>query len=272
MENMDLSSSDRIQTIKCLRDKGNTLSVELGSDNSEKQWENENSTAITYDGIPSEVTRASDVVWEQTKNDSDVSNGTKEVLEIKSEVEQKVNKFQLELDTRKYDGTSQLKIAGISEDESDCLIFEIDEEDTITEQWETEDEIIFDEVFNFNSQNKMPPAVNTNKRETVRDRNIVGNTVENTLKESVAEEWNKRNWRSEDPKEKLDTDDPEWERIKTLTTDEERYRAVKDCWNSHNVSNHHKNLTSQSFRLRRLKKKGSTVHHNKESEVQREIP
>ncbi|XP_067120554.1 filamin-A-interacting protein 1-like [Centruroides vittatus] len=256
----------RDRSIECLRDERNRLSVELASDNSEKQLENENSTAITHDGIPTEITRES----EQTKNDSDVCNGTKEVLEINREEEQKVNKFPLELDTSKDDETSQLKIASISENESDYLILEIDEKDTITEQWETEDEIISDEIFDFNSQNKMSPAVNTNKRENVRDRNIVGNTVDSTLiaevwnkgHDKICKKWNKRNWRSEDPTEKLDTDDPEWERVKTLTTEEERYRAVKNRWHSHSVPNPHKDLTSQSFRLRRSKKEGSTAHHN----------
>ncbi|XP_023218631.1 uncharacterized protein LOC111620862 isoform X3 [Centruroides sculpturatus] len=209
-----------------------------------------------------------------------VSNEIKEVLEIKSDDEQKVNKFQLELDTNKDDGPSQLKIANISEDESDCLILEINEMDTITEQSETEDEkkskislsapksTSLKEKDQLNSQNKMFPAGSSDKHEIIQEKNIAENSVESILKESVSEKWNKehdktsnrkfnkRNWRREDPTEKIDIDDPEWERVKTLTTDEERYSAVKNCWNSDSVPNPHKDLTSHSFRLRRMKKEG----------------
>ncbi|XP_067129153.1 putative leucine-rich repeat-containing protein DDB_G0290503 [Centruroides vittatus] len=215
-----------------------------------------------------------------------VSNETKEVLEIKSDEEQKVNKFQLDLDTNKDDGPSQLRIANISEDESDCLILEISEMDTITEQSETEDEkkskislsalksASLKEKDQPNSQNKMFPAGSSDKHEIIQDGNVAENSIESILKESVPEEWNKehdktsnrklnkRNWRREDPTEKIDIDDPEWEKVKTLTTDEERYSAVKNCWNSDSVPNPHKDLTSHSFRLMRMKKEGYIAQHS----------
>ncbi|XP_067143028.1 GRIP and coiled-coil domain-containing protein-like [Centruroides vittatus] len=215
-----------------------------------------------------------------------VSNEKNEVLEIKSDEEQKVNKFQLELDTNKDDGPSQLKIANISEDESDCLILEINEMDTITEQSETEDEkkskislsaqksASLKEKEQLNSQNKILPAGSSDKHEIIQDGNIAENSVESVLKESVSEErnkerdktnnrkLNKRNWKREDPTEEKDIIDPEWERVKILTTDEERYSAVKNCWNSDSVPNPHKDLTSHSFRLRRMKKEGSIAQHS----------
>ncbi|KAF8781938.1 hypothetical protein HNY73_012280 [Argiope bruennichi] len=52
--------------------------------------------------------------------------------------------------------------------------------------------------------------------------------------------------------EKEDLINPGWNKIRELSTDEERYRQVRDCWKSKNIPNPFKNLTYYSYRKRKV--------------------
>lgn len=51
---------------------------------------------------------------------------------------------------------------------------------------------------------------------------------------------------SDDPAENADNNDPEWELLRKLETDEERYKAVRERWRSIVVPNPNRNLTHRS--------------------------
>ncbi|GIY83746.1 hypothetical protein CEXT_153961 [Caerostris extrusa] len=63
--------------------------------------------------------------------------------------------------------------------------------------------------------------------------------------------------------EKEDLTNPGWNKIKGLSTDEERYQQVRDCWNSATIPNPNKNLTYLSFRKKHLDINGANAHQRK---------
>lgn len=55
---------------------------------------------------------------------------------------------------------------------------------------------------------------------------------------------------SEDPAENLDNDNPAWEALRQLTTDEERYEHVHKVWRSSQIPDPHQELTTFHYRRR----------------------
>ncbi|XP_067137737.1 kinesin-like protein KIF20B [Centruroides vittatus] len=92
--------------------------------------------------------------------------------------------------------------------------------------------------------------ISSNKDNHLENRNDT-KTGESSVKESK-----KPKYVIEDPVEIGDINDPEWENIRCLNTDDERYRAVKACWGSKSVPNPNKDLTRHNYRLRKMKEEG----------------
>ncbi|XP_076352232.1 uncharacterized protein LOC143247704 [Tachypleus tridentatus] len=61
-------------------------------------------------------------------------------------------------------------------------------------------------------------------------------------------------FKSKDPQENKDIENPEWDQIRELKTDEERYRKVQSLWKNVSVPNPNRDLTFHSFRKKRLQK------------------
>ncbi|KAL1419051.1 hypothetical protein MTO96_005168 [Rhipicephalus appendiculatus] len=57
---------------------------------------------------------------------------------------------------------------------------------------------------------------------------------------------------SEDPAENMDNENPEWEAVRCLTTDEERYQAVQAVWHNVKIPDPHKELSTFHYRRRTL--------------------
>ncbi|CAN8005269.1 unnamed protein product [Ixodes hexagonus] len=62
---------------------------------------------------------------------------------------------------------------------------------------------------------------------------------------------------SEDPEENNDNENPEWERLRQLTTDEERYEAVRNVWHNSTIPNPHCELTTFHYRRQMLRVQGA---------------
>ncbi|XP_023222740.1 uncharacterized protein LOC111624166 [Centruroides sculpturatus] len=100
------------------------------------------------------------------------------------------------------------------------------------------------------------------KKKTRIVRNRISCNKENRLEkrnetktgESSVKETKKPKYVIEDPLELGDINDPEWENVRCLNTDDERYSAVKACWGSTRVPKPNKDLTRHNYRLRKMKK------------------
>ncbi|XP_067120952.1 GRIP and coiled-coil domain-containing protein-like [Centruroides vittatus] len=75
----------------------------------------------------------------------------------------------------------------------------------------------------------------------------------------------------EDSIEITDINDPEWENIRCLNTDDERYSAVKACWASKRVPNPNKDLTRHNYRLRKMDKEDYKASVNDTSKGKRTV-
>lgn len=62
---------------------------------------------------------------------------------------------------------------------------------------------------------------------------------------------------SEDPEENNDNENPEWERLRQLSTDEERYEAVRNVWHNSTIPNPHSELTTFHYRQQILGAQGT---------------
>lgn len=63
---------------------------------------------------------------------------------------------------------------------------------------------------------------------------------------------NRAPFTSEDPAENMDNENPEWEAVRRLTTDEERYQAVQAVWHNVKIPDPHKELSTFHYRRRTL--------------------
>lgn len=63
---------------------------------------------------------------------------------------------------------------------------------------------------------------------------------------------NRAPFMSEDPAENKDIENPEWEAVRRLSTDEERYQAVQKVWHNSRIPDPHKELTTFHYRRRML--------------------
>lgn len=57
---------------------------------------------------------------------------------------------------------------------------------------------------------------------------------------------------SDNPEENDDNNDPEWEHLRRLSNDKERYKALRERWHSIVIPDPNLDLTSQTFRKRRI--------------------
>lgn len=95
---------------------------------------------------------------------------------------------------------------------------------------------------------------------------------------------NRAPFTSEDPAENMDNENPEWEAVRRLTTDEERYQAVQAVWHNVKIPDPHKELSTFHYRRRTLslqhakktsfkskhrKRKASHHEHSKPAKRQR---
>ncbi|XP_077486982.1 uncharacterized protein LOC144098313 [Amblyomma americanum] len=64
---------------------------------------------------------------------------------------------------------------------------------------------------------------------------------------------------SENPEENMDNENPEWEAVRRLTTEEERYQAVKKVWHNSSVPDPHQELTTFHYRRHLLGLKHSNT-------------
>ncbi|CAL1285728.1 unnamed protein product [Larinioides sclopetarius] len=64
--------------------------------------------------------------------------------------------------------------------------------------------------------------------------------------------------------EKEDLINPGWNKIKELSTDEERYRQVRDCWRSKSIPNPFKNLTYYSYRKRKINREEDNTYKKRQ--------
>ncbi|XP_023213121.1 uncharacterized protein LOC111615912 [Centruroides sculpturatus] len=92
--------------------------------------------------------------------------------------------------------------------------------------------------------------INSNKGNTLEKRN------DTNIEERHVKEAKKAKYVIDDPLEISDIKDPKWEMMKSLNTDDERYRAVKACWGSKSLPNPNRDLTLHNYRLRKMKKEG----------------
>ncbi|KAH6928013.1 hypothetical protein HPB50_010593 [Hyalomma asiaticum] len=91
----------------------------------------------------------------------------------------------------------------------------------------------------------------------------VNNTVPSDIKglepqlpiAKAPEVKNKAPFMSEDPDENMDNENPEWEAVRSLTTDEERYRAVQVVWHNIRIPDPHKELSTFNYRRHTLSMK-----------------
>nr|XP_050026110.1 uncharacterized protein LOC126521453 [Dermacentor andersoni] len=63
---------------------------------------------------------------------------------------------------------------------------------------------------------------------------------------------NRAPFMSEDPAENKDIENPEWEAVRRLSTDEERYQAVHKIWHNTRIPDPHRELTTFHYRRRML--------------------
>lgn len=79
---------------------------------------------------------------------------------------------------------------------------------------------------------------------------------------TAPETKNRAPFTSEDPAENMDNENPDWEAVRRLTTDEERYQAVQAVWHNVEIPDPHKELSTfhyrqRTLRLKRAKKKNT---------------
>ncbi|GFR25034.1 uncharacterized protein TNCT_595621 [Trichonephila clavata] len=107
-----------------------------------------------------------------------------------------------------------------------------------------------------NSGNKLEEKISTSFEKKISEA-IAHKSVKENEKLADGEEIKRKVDQISDyyEDEKEDLIDPGWNIIKKLSNDKERYRQVRDCWNSTTIPNPNKNLTYHSFRKRHLNNK-----------------
>ncbi|GBN22152.1 hypothetical protein AVEN_206263-1, partial [Araneus ventricosus] len=129
----------------------------------------------------------------------------------------------------------------------------------INDEFQPSNKVIFNSKMNETKKSEGKVLIaNTNKQlaeSTFTDKVIGEKTVKTDLGVSASVE-SKQDVKDIIPdyyeEEKEDLINPGWNKIKELSTDEERYRQVRDCWKSKNIPNPFKNLTYYSYRKHKI--------------------